>query len=345
MIDFMKRYSGFFLLVIGIIGLTILNIVEVSADPSAEEQIHTSVTTFTNTTTSSLNSQSDSSNQYIFVDVKGEVVYPAVYQVKSGTRVEEVIMMAGGLTNRSDVTDVNLAKMVYDQMVIFIPSSPVSQLGDHPISEVFVDIKGAVRYPGVYKVPTGFRVYDAIMRAGGFISESDSSQMNLSELVVDQMVIFVPKVAVNTTPEVSDKYIYVEITGEIMKPGLYHVEDSLLIKDIINLAGGVKSTADLSSLNLNQSIVNQLSIHIPAKTSTPPTTPNTENEIPSTTKVNINTATVDILDTLPGIGYIIAQRIIDYRANYGNFETIEDIMNVSGIKKAVYAQIKDLICV
>ncbi len=333
----MKRYSGFFLLVVGIIGLMILNIIEVSASPTT--QITTGSLTNSHT--------AESTDMYFFVDVKGEVVYPAVYQVKAGTRIEEVIMMAGGLTNRSDITEVNLAKMVYDQMVIYIPSSQVAQLGEDSPSAVFIDIKGAVRYPGVYKVPSNFRVYDAIMRAGGFILDSDSSQMNLSEIVTDQMVIFIPKKIVDTLPESNKTLIYVEITGEIMKPGLYRVEDNLLIKDVINLAGGIKSTADISKINLNQGIVNQLSIHIPAiNTSTnPDINKDPEETNPTSNKININTATVDILDTLPGIGYIIAQRIIDYRAEYGNFESIEDIMNVSGIKEAIYAEIKDLICV
>jgi len=337
MITFVKRYSGFFLLVIGIIGLMVLNIVEVSATPST---LSTTLTSYNYSNTSI-----DSKELYFFVDIKGEVLYPAVYQVKTGTRVEEVIMMAGGLTNRSDVSEVNLAKMVYDQMVIYIPSSQVSQLGETTKTEVYVDIKGEVRFPGVYKVPSNFRVYDAIMRAGGFNSNSDSSLMNLSEKVVDQMIIFVPKITNNTSPVSTKNYIYIEITGEVMKPGLYHVEDTLLIKDIINLAGGVKSEADLSAINLNQGIVNQLKIYIPIKTNNQLPITDTQTIDSTTNKININKATIDVLDTLPGIGYIIAQRIIDYRAEFGNFQTIEDIMNVSGIKEAIYAQIKDLICV
>ena len=339
MITFMKRYSGFFLLVIGIIGLMVLNIVEVSATPS------TQLTSLTLTTDYQSNTSINSDEMYYFVDIKGEVLYPAVYQVKAGTRVEEVIMMAGGLTNRSDISDVNLAKMVYDQMVIYIPSSQVSQLGETAKTEVYVDIKGEVRFPGVYKVPSNFRVYDAIMRAGGLNSDSDSSLMNLSEIVTDQMVIFVPKLVDNTSSVVTKKYVYIEITGEVMKPGLYHVEDSLLIKDVINLAGGVKSTADLSTINLNQGIVNQLIINIPTKVVNQQPSTDTQTSNPTSNKININVATIDVLDTLPGIGYIIAQRIIDYRAEFGNFETIEDIMNVSGIKEAIYEQIKELICV
>jgi len=337
MIAFMKRYSGFFLLVIGIIGLMIMNIVEVSATSSTKTTMQIPIETENETI--------QLTESYFFVDIKGEVIYPAVYQVKSGTRVEEVILMAGGLTNRSDLSEVNLAKMVYDQMVIYIPSSSVSQLGEPVLKEVYVDIKGAVRFPGVYKVPSNFRIYDAIMRAGGFTLDADSSLMNLSEIVDDQMIILVPKKTTPINQEDLKTFIYVEVTGEVIKPGLYRVDSTLLIKDVINLAGGIKSTADLSSIDLNQGIVNQQKIHVSAKSNltNPSTNPPVEN--PNANKININTAMVDELDTLPGIGYIIAQRIIDYRAEYGNFESIEAIMNVSGIKEAIYAQIKDLICV
>jgi len=337
MIAFMKRYSGFFLLIVGIIGLMIMNIVEVTATPS---------TLTTNQTTLANENEIDAmTDSYYFVDIKGEVIYPAVYQVKSGTRVEEVIQMAGGLTSKSDLSEVNLAKMIYDQMVIYIPTSPTLQSGEAISKNVFIDIKGAVRFPGVYQVPSNFRVYDAIMRAGGFAVDADSSLMNLSELVDDQMVILIPKKTMPIAEDDLKSYIYVEVTGEVVKPGLYHVDSTLLIKDIINLAGGIKSTADLTSIDLNQGIVNQQRIHIPAKTNTPINVINPIAEDPNANKININEAMVDELDTLPGIGYIIAQRIIDYRAEYGNFDSIEDIMNVSGIKEVIYAQIKDLICV
>ncbi|MCK5731782.1 MAG: ComEA family DNA-binding protein, partial [Tenericutes bacterium] len=61
--------------------------------------------------------------------------------------------------------------------------------------------------------------------------------------------------------------------------------------------------------------------------------------------ININTADMEMLITLPGIGLIIGQRIIDYRAEYGDFLSIEDIVNVSGIKESIYDQVKELITV
>jgi competence protein ComEA len=86
-------------------------------------------------------------------------------------------------------------------------------------------------------------------------------------------------------------------------------------------------------------------IHVPAASNVNPTKPDGNSPIENTNKININKATIDELDSLPGIGYIIAQRIIDYRAEYGPFESIEDIVRVSGIKESVYAQIKEYICI
>lgn len=70
-----------------------------------------------------------------------------------------------------------------------------------------------------------------------------------------------------------------------------------------------------------------------------------ENNVPVTEKININTASKEELLTLPGIGEVISERIIDYRNEYGKFDSIEEIMEVSGIGKAKFENIKDLITV
>ncbi len=335
MLAFMKRYMGFFLLVIGVIGLIIMNVFDVSAEPKQNDK--TTVTTYELTTTLS-------TNDFIFVDIKGEVKYPSVYQVSNGLRIDDIIKMAGGLTNKADISEINLAKTVYDQMVIYVPPKDDVTFNNLSESKVVVDIKGAVRYPGVYQVPSDYRLFDAIMRAGGTTSLADTSQINLSSLVADQMIISIPEKLISNSSDSSSSLIYVVVTGEVVKTGLYPVDSNLLIKDVINIAGGVKSTADLSNINLSQGIVNQMVIHIPSKEETSSQSSSDDINSPANSqKININQATIDQLDTLPGIGYIIAQRIIDYRAEFGLFESIEDIMNVSGIKETVYAKIKDLI--
>lgn len=335
MLDFMKRYSGFFLLIIGVVGLVVLNIVEVNAETD---------TSRTTAIISTLISNSEIKEEKFFVDIKGEVLYPSIYQVNNQMRIDDVIKLAGGLTSNADISDINLSRVVYDQMVIYIPTKDVKPI-NHEIKEVVVDIKGEVRYPGVYKLPATFRLYDAIMRAGGMTAFADTSGLNLSTIVTDQMVLTVPKKNVDSDNISPSGKIYVEVTGEVNKTGLYYVDSSLLIRDVINLAGGVKASADLSKLNLTQGIVSQMVIHVPAASNVNPTKPDGNSPIENTNKININKATIDELDSLPGIGYIIAQRIIDYRAEYGPFESIEDIVRVSGIKESVYAQIKEYICI
>jgi competence protein ComEA len=340
MLAFMKRYSGFFLLVIGIIGMVILNTVNLTKKDN--------ITAITTIREGEIKGYTSSVN-FVFVDVKGAVRYPAVYRVAPNVRIEGLIEMAGGALENADLSEINLAKTVYDQMVLYIPFSQTLHLNDNQVTDIYVDIKGAVRYPGVYKVKSTFRVYDAIMHAGGFASNANTSEMNLSQYVSDQMIIEVP-FKKNTESSITTvvNYIYVEIKGEVIRPGLYRVDSSWLIKDVINLAGGVKLGADLSKINLNQGIVNQMQILIPVILPTqpvPPSSTNTNDTVPSNTKININTATIDQLDTLKGIGYVLAQRIIDYRAEYGYFESIEDIMKVSGIKDSIYDQIKNDITV
>ncbi len=332
MLAFMKRYSGFFLLAMGILGLVVMNIVSISAEP---ESLPIVTTTQGETVTTN--------SGFVFVDIKGAVKYPEVYMVASSARINDVIAMAGGLLANADLTEVNLAKMVYDQMIIFIPSFYSEPTIEISQKIMCIDIKGEVKYPGVYEVPSTFRIYDVVLRAGGLTNNADATSLNLSQIVTDQMVIVIPSLPVIPSDEiVENPRIYIQILGAVVKPGLYYVDSHLLIKDVINLAGGIKVDADLSKIDLNQSIVNQMKITIPLIGSTS-TLPDDEDDpvSPVDDRININTATLDMLDTLPGIGYILAQRIIDYRAEFGPFEAIEDIMNVSGIKESVYEQIKN----
>jgi competence protein ComEA len=270
--------------------------------------------------------------------------------MKSTDRIGDVISSAGGVTEYADLTEINLAMILEDQMILLIPRQQ-TDLVKTSVTDVFVDIKGEVMYPGLYSVPSTYRIFDLISRAGGLTPYADTSLINLSSWVEDQMVIVIPSYlkVEETNDSISKSVVTIEIKGEVVNPGLYSVDSSLLVRDVINLAGGVTEYADLSDLNLSQNIVKNMSIVIQKKVTSSVINNDTGDSIETSdderTLVNINTAMLDELDTLPGIGYIIAQRIIDYRAEYGPFESIEDIMNVSGIKESVYDQIKELICI
>ena len=139
---------------------------------------------------------------------------------------------------------------------------------------IFVDIKGAVKNPGVYQMKSGDRVKDALEAAGGLTDEADSQKVNLAQRVEDQMVIVVPKV------------------GE----------------EVTEIPAGAMS-----------------------------------KEAAKDGKVNINTATVEELKTLKGVGEKKAEAIIEYRKKNGSFKTKEDLMKVRGIGKKLFESFQERI--
>lgn len=143
-------------------------------------------------------------------------------------------------------------------------------------------------------------------------------------------------------------YIIVHIAGEVKKPGVYKLEDGARVIDVLNLAGGPLSSADLDKVNLAEFLRDGAKIYIP------PRIEETfgvlqKNSISNTrvsqndTRVNINTATKEQLETLPGIGPTLAQRIIDYRSENGFFSSCEDLLKVKGIGEKKLEKIKDKI--
>lgn len=143
-----------------------------------------------------------------------------------------------------------------------------------------------------------------------------------------------------------NKFIEVYICGEVNKPGVYKMVDGDRIDDLIKVAGGFTSNADTESVNLAIKLKDEDYIKVQSKTTSQDingTLINTQNNKQG--KVNINTAGIEELKTLPRIGDSIAKRIIDYRTKNGRFNRIEDIKNVSGIGEKMFENIKDMICV
>jgi competence protein ComEA len=129
------------------------------------------------------------------------------------------------------------------------------------------------------------------------------------------------------SPEIS---VYVE--GEVVNPGVYVLEQGVHISDAIEAAGGFTSNADQSSVNLSATPKDGAQIHVYRA-----------GEVPQ--KVNINTAEVWLLESLPGIGETLAQRIVDYRVANGYFQSIDDLKQMDGIGAAVFEKIKDKITI
>ena len=137
-------------------------------------------------------------------------------------------------------------------------------------------------------------------------------------------------------------YIYVDIKGAVRNPGVYKIEKNSRLFQVIQLAGGLEEDADDNAINKSIILADQDAIYIPTiNDEFPNISVQENNEIGGI--ININTASFDALQTLPGVGPATAQNIIDYRNDNGYFETIEDIKNVSGIGESTYNQLKDFI--
>lgn len=137
-------------------------------------------------------------------------------------------------------------------------------------------------------------------------------------------------------------YIYVDIKGAVAYPGVYKLEKASRLFQVVNLAGGLKEDADSNAINLSMILSDQDVIYVPfIGEEYPNIIDQIDNDVGGV--ININTATIEQLQQLPGIGPSTAQKIIDYRNENGSFQSIEDIMNVSGIGESTFENIKESI--
>ena len=151
--------------------------------------------------------------------------------------------------------------------------------------------------------------------------------------------------------------IVVHITGEVNKPGIVELEVESRIEDAIIAADGLTTNADITNVNLAYILEDGIKIRIPSILDSKQEEVITENSGENIIKennvessnikncININKATTDDFEKLPGIGTSLATRIVKYREENGKFKNIEDIKNVSGIGENKFEQIKDLISV
>ncbi|MGI6224983.1 MAG: helix-hairpin-helix domain-containing protein [Peptococcales bacterium] len=155
-------------------------------------------------------------------------------------------------------------------------------------------------------------------------------------------------------PEVIEKgKIFVHIAGEVERPGIYELEEGARLEQALYLAMPTLDADIDTYLNRAAILHDQDKIVVYKKgevESVPSLTISSINPNPltgqaNTGKININTATLDQLDTLSGIGPSKAQAIIDYRNSQGRFKSIEELMNVKGIGQATFDKIKNKITI
>jgi competence protein ComEA len=162
-------------------------------------------------------------------------------------------------------------------------------------------------------------------------------------LIVSLLMVLRGNTQINPAPEIipitiSEPEIFVDVTGAVNNPGVYSLTGRSRVIDAIKAAGDSAPGADLSTINLarvlndgeqiyvDSTVVNSSGQRVSKKVATGP--------------ININRATLRQLDSLDGIGPVIAGRIIQYRKKNGSFLTIDDLQKVSGIGVAKFAQIK-----
>jgi len=173
----------------------------------------------------------------------------------------------------------------------------LSDASSEEAKTLVVHICGAVSAPGVYELPAGSRIIDAVEAGGGFLPEAEEACCNLAEEIVDGCQIYIMTKSESCADGQTEK-----------KAGIQTSPD------------GDMQTTDRNVRSNNA--------------------PALENGL-----VNLNTADVAALMTLPGIGESRAKAIISYREQHGAFAQIEDIMKISGIKQAAFSKIKDKITV
>ena len=173
----------------------------------------------------------------------------------------------------------------------------LSDASSEEAKTLVVHICGAVSAPGVYELPAGSRIIDAVEAGGGFLPEAEEACCNLAEEIVDGCQIYIMTKSESCADGQTEK-----------KAGIQTSPDG----DMQTTDRNVRSNS----------------------------APALENGL-----VNLNTADIAALMTLPGIGESRAKAIISYREQHGAFAKIEDIMKISGIKQAAFSKIKDKITV
>lgn len=194
--------------------------------------------------------------------------------------------------------------------VILEKKEDVIEANEEVLEEYYVDIKGAVKKPGVYKLNKGSIVNDVIKMAGGLKSNASTKYINLSYEIKNHDVI----------------YIYTN--SEVKKAAIK--EECVCPKVEISKCENSSIVTNNSITNNDLGIENETIIE--------------DDKGVVSSLININTASIDELLTLNGIGESKALAIIEYR-KINKFTKIEDLMNVSGIGEALYNKVKDSITI
>ena len=178
-----------------------------------------------------------------------------------------------------------------------------------------------------------------LVAVGGLLPKKEEAVEEIEAVVT---TVLAEKTEVSTTQET---VIFVDIKGEVKKPGVYQMKAGDRVKDALDAAGGLTEEADSQKVNLAKRLEDQMVIVVPKVGEEAEAIPAgvTSKEEAKEGKVNINTATVEELKTLKGVGDKKAEAIIEYRKKNGSFKTKEDLMKVRGIGKKLFESFEERI--
>lgn len=159
--------------------------------------------------------------------------------------------------------------------------------------------------------------------------------------------------AATTQPDAAGAPVLVHVVGQVLTPGVVEVPAGSRVLDAITLAGGLAPGADTAAVNLAREVVDGEQVYVPAPGEPVPAPPGAstgtggvESSTPATPGlVDVNSASLEELDTLPGIGPALAERIVQWRADNGGFSSVDQLGDVSGIGPSVLGKIRDLVTV
>ena len=140
--------------------------------------------------------------------------------------------------------------------------------------------------------------------------------------------------------------LLVDVTGEVRRPGVHRLPAGARVADALRAAGGVRPGTDLDGLNRARLVTDGEQIVVgghPAAAAAPAAPGTAAGGGPPAGPVSLNSATVDQLDALPGIGPVLAQHIVDYRTRQGGFSSVEQLREVNGIGERRFAELQPLV--
>ena len=145
---------------------------------------------------------------------------------------------------------------------------------------------------------------------------------------------------VRLVPPPSPQPLVVHVSGAVEKPGLYHLSPGSRVQDAIRAAGGLLPEADEEALNLVALLKDGQRVLAPTHEQAQATA---ASRLAPGVPVDINTAAQEALESLPGIGPVLAQRIIAYRETNGPFATVEDLQKVEGVGADTFEKLRELV--